>query len=180
MDKNMKKYNIMYSSMGYHVIRFSPSDRLTFLNSKSHPKFAYKLLDMMKTQLKLVNNPIITHMFSNASIFILYQHIILEINSRRKDYEFFKRNHKATIYDSSSGWGRVSNLFHAIADLAKAHLTNNVSRYIFSTVVITLSLSYHEVNFGNHYHNNMFSVLVNDNKAIPCLYLYSKADNLLY
>ena len=179
LDKNLRKYSDMYTAMGYHVIRFSPSDELTCFNKKLHPVKAYRLLNMIKNELKLVNNPIITHSFSNASLFILYQHIIKEINQQKTDYEFFRANQKSAIFDSSPGWGKPSNLIHGIADLVRARFTNVVTRYIVSTLFLSMMLVYHFSTLGNHYFNNMFKIVLKDPRPVPCLFIYSLADILV-
>jgi hypothetical protein len=181
-DQNMKKYQSIYTNQGYHVIRFAPSDKLTFLNRRLHPKYAYSLLDMMKSELKLVKNPIVTQAFSNASCFIVYQHIIMEINREggSREYNFFKLNHRAAIYDSSPGWGRLVDLWSGVADLTKTIANPAPIRYFLSTLFLCMGLMYHYAHLGRHYFTNMFEVIGSDPRPVPSLYIYSKSDLLIY
>ena len=137
---------------------------------------------MMKNELKLVKNPIIIESFSNASCFIVYQHIIKEINQAggSKQYDFFKQNHKAIIFDSSPGRGRKRDLIHAFADLIKPYYGNIILRYIFSMFIIFLITINHLYHFGDTYFNQMFFILISDPRPVPCLFLYSKIDIWIY
>ena len=67
-DQNLKKYANIYSSLGYHTIRFSPSDKLSFFASEqTHKSYADEFLHLLKSKYKLTENPIFVQMFSNAS-----------------------------------------------------------------------------------------------------------------
>jgi hypothetical protein len=181
-DQNLKKYIDIYSNMGYHVLRFAPSFKLTFVDTQEHPKYAYRLLDMMKDEHKLVHNPIITHFFSNASCGIVYQHILSEINKDggSKEYDFFKKNHKALIFDSAPGWPVPPiRLVQGISDLNRYQLKNCLIRYSVSSLIVMYALSYHFFQFGNHYFTRMYNALRDDPRSIPTLSMYSKADKLL-
>jgi hypothetical protein len=181
-DQNLKKYNETWLNMGYHVLRFAPSFKLTFLDTHEHPKYAYRLLDMMRLEHKLVKNPIITHFFSNASCGIVYQHVMQEINKPEgsKDYAFFKNNHKALIYDSAPGWPQSPlKLVTGISDLNKQQIKNSVVRHTISSLIVLYALSYHFVQFGNHYFTRMYNALRDDPRCVPTLSMFSKADKLL-
>lgn len=61
-DQHVRKYEQIYSKLGYHTIRFSPSNQLTFFQHSLHKSYADRLLDLID-QNKLKNNTYITHFF---------------------------------------------------------------------------------------------------------------------
>ena len=153
-DQNLQKYKSIYSSFGFHTLRFSPSNQLTFFNQSKHKQYAYDLLSLMRNQHELVENPILIHMFSNACGIIMYQHIINEINGTNgvvsnKDYAFFKRNHRGIIFDSSPGMPIPSHLFGGVLDLTQGHLKSTIARYIFSAAAVSLFAAYQAINLNN-------------------------------
>ena len=179
-DKNLKKYQSIYSTMGYHVIRFAPSNGLTFMETKSHPKYTYELLNLMKDQYQLTSNPIVTHIFSNASLCILYQHIINEITQNKSSYEFFKTNHRAAIFDSAPGLAvSPMQLLRGISDLIKPQFKSAIMRYLVSSVLVSGAVGYHLVNLGDHYFTNMYKTFQADSRLVPTLVFYSTIDKLI-
>jgi hypothetical protein len=177
-DRQLVKYQKLYSSMGYHVLRFSPSNKLTFLGRKDHPKYTENLLYLFTNELKLTKNPIITHIFSNAGSFIFYQHIIHQMNQQNKNWEFFKLNHRAAIYDSSPGWPHSAlPLWHGIADLNRP--LNFFARYLISTVLVSCAALYHYGQLGKNYFTVVFDRIINDKRPVPTLIMYSEADKLI-
>ena len=97
LNHHVRKYERIYSDMGYHTIHFAPTNKLTFLQDSVHKSYSRRLVNMLH-ELNLTNNPFITHMFSNAGCFIVYQHLLTD-----PEGEFFRRNHKSAIYDSALG-----------------------------------------------------------------------------
>lgn len=66
-DHDMLKQSEMYRELGYHTIRFSPSHELSIIYSNYTQKsYAAKFLQVFKDN-GLTANPIMIHMFSNAS-----------------------------------------------------------------------------------------------------------------
>lgn len=61
-DIHVRKYEQLYAQMGYHTIRFAPSNQLTFFKSSQHKFYADRLLSILD-QYKLTNNTFITHLF---------------------------------------------------------------------------------------------------------------------
>lgn len=179
IDRHVRKYTDIYCDLGYHTLRFSPSNSLTFFNHKSHQKYAYEMLDLMKNEYKLTQNPIAVHFFSNASCFIIYQHIINEISlNQQSEYRFFEHNHKAIIYDSAPGLPHsFLGLFSGINDLVKQQVKNPFFAYPltlgFLTIVAMIKLK------PDNYFIKMYDILVNDYRQVPSLYLYSTSDKLI-
>lgn len=179
VDRHVRKYSEIYSNLGYHTLRFSPSNSLTFFNPKSHRKYAYEMLDLMKNDYKLTENPIVTHFFSNASCFIVYQHVINEISlNSQSEYKFFGHNHRAVIYDSAPGLPpSITGLFAGINDLVKQQVKLSLFSYPltlgFLALVGLIKLQ------PNNYFIHMYDILVNDNRLVPSLYLYSTGDKLI-
>jgi len=131
-DQHLNKYANIYDSMGFHTIRFSPSNSLTFFERSKHKSYNFKLLDLMKNEYKLTNNKIFIHSFSNAGGFILYQHL-LNVRSgiyngkdfNNKDYEFMTTNMCGFISDSGFGWVHNSiDIFSGIYNLLESQFKN--------------------------------------------------------
>lgn len=61
-DQYMRKYEQIYAQLGYHTIRFSPSNFLTLLQTRKHKSYADRLINLID-ELKLKNNTFITHVF---------------------------------------------------------------------------------------------------------------------
>jgi hypothetical protein len=182
IDKHLRKYQEIYSTMGYHVVRLSPSNTLTFLKRDIHKTYAYELLDLMKNDYKLDKNPIITHFFSNACIFILYHHIIREINQNggSKAYNFFKDNHKSVIIDSGCGWPvQPLKLLGGISDLVKPQFSNPILRYMVSVGLVSLSTGYTLLNPRNNYFMKALRTVIEDDRPVPLLSYYSTVDKLI-
>lgn len=179
IDRHLRKYTDIYCDMGYHTLRFSPSNSLTFFNHKCHKKYAYEMLDLMKNEYNLTQNPIGAHFFSNASCFIIYQHVINEIAlNQQSEYKFFEQNHKAIIYDSAPGLPHsFIGLFSGINDLVKQQVKNPLFAYPltlgFLAIVAIIKLK------PDNYFIKMYDVLVNDFRQVPSLYLYSTSDKLI-
>jgi hypothetical protein len=180
IDRHLEKYSIVYNSLGYHTLRFAPSNSLTFLRSSEHKKYAYKLLDLMKVDLNLSKNPIGIHGFSNACGFVLYHHIINELNTEKSDYEFFKKNHRSLIIDSAFGWPTSPLVLRAgISDLIQNQVPLQPFRFLLSSFFVTLAVSYHLLHFGEHYFKKAFDTISRDKRDVPTLMIFSKADKLI-
>lgn len=122
-DSNVRKYEQIYSDLGYHTIRFAPSNKLTFLKSRLHKLYTNRLVEMIN-QLELRNNTFVTHMFSNAGCFIIYQHLL-----RDPAAQFFRDNHKSAIYDSALGLPhKCVRLVSGINNLLRPAITNQPLR----------------------------------------------------
>ena len=178
-DVHLRKYQAIYQSLGYHTIRMSPSNQLVFLHTSRHKPLTYQLLDLMRTTLP--NNPICVHMFSNASLFVLYQHIVNETSRAGSPYSFFARNHKCLIVDSAFGWSN-SPLFlvKAIADLVHVNVRMVAPlRYLIAGVFTVIASLYHMVHLGDHYYSRAFRTIRDDKRLVPTLALLTRADKLI-
>lgn len=179
-DNNVRKYEQIYAKMGYHTIRFSPTNQLTFFNTSQHKQYAVQLLDLMKNELNLTKNPLITHFFSNACVFIIYQYIL---SNDAIEYDFFKRNQKSAIFDSAPGWAHSGLKFLVgIEDLVKNDLPSTFMapvRYLLAGTFVGLISAYHYSTSGKHYFTNAFETLLNDLRPIPTLVFYSTRDKLI-
>ena len=185
-DQHLKKYADTYSSLGFHTIRFSPSDYTTFLDE--HTKFTFELLRLMKNEYNLTKNPILVQTFSNACGFIIYQHLI---NILRKvydnqtikyseEYDFFEANHRGFIADSGFGWAtKYFDFINGISNLIEPQVKFKPLRFLIATVIITTFNGYRLMHLGNDYFTNTFKTILSDTRPIPMLFLYSKADKLI-
>ena len=182
-DNQLRKFQSIYTQLGYHVIRFAPSDKLTFIDTKSHTTYAYKLLDMMKNELKLEKNPIIVHQFSNAGLFVVYHHILKEItknNGSKSEYDFFKSNHKAAIFDSGPGWPHYPwKLIPGIADLLQSKMSGTFKRYVIATFMALSFQVYHYAQLGVNYFTRAIDTVQKDVRQVPTIVFFSYADKLI-
>jgi pimeloyl-ACP methyl ester carboxylesterase len=166
--------------MGYHVVRFAPSNKLTFFDYDEHPKYVARFLDTLKNDLKLTKNPIITHIFSSACSFILYQHMIKDMARKAEcvDWKFFIDNHRAAIFDCGPGRPVAPyQLWHGVAGLNKS-LSLPV-RYLVSTLFVAYAAVFHYGQLGEHYYTRAFDTVVEDDRLVPALVLYSEKDSVV-
>ena len=186
-DQHLTKYANIYASMGYHTVRFSPSNKLTFFEKMTHKSYAFKLLDLMKNEYKLTNNKIFIHIFSNAAGFIIYHHMLNIKNGvyngkefNNKDYEFMTNNLCGFIGDSNFGWSHNPyDLFNGISNLLENQLRNKLVRALVSSAVVATYELYRLATMGKDYFSNALEVLLNDDLQIPFLFMYSKVDKLI-
>ena len=185
-DPHLKKYADIYSSMGYHTIRFSPSDYTSFLDE--HKKFTYEMLQLMKNDYNMTKNPILVHTFSNACGFILYHNLINVMNKvyddksmvYSKEYDFFEKNEKGLIADSGFGWpNNIFDLTVGIYNLLENQVKIKPIRMVIATSVVALYNAYRLVHLGNDYFANAFRTILNDKRPLPILFMYSKIDKLI-
>ena len=186
-DQHLLKYANIYASMGYHTVRFSPTNKLTFIERNKHKPYTFKLLDLMKNEYKLTNNKIFIHSFSNACGFIIYQHLInirngayngKEFNS--KDYEFMTNNLCGFIEDSGFGWiHNPYDLYIGIYNLIENQFRNKLVRALVSSALALVCELFRLIHLGNDYFSVSFRTMQNDSLQIPFLFLYSKIDKLV-
>ena len=195
-DQQLQKYSQIYSSLGYHTIRFSPSHSLTFLMSDRHEKYAYNFLDLFKQQHNLTDNKILIHLFSNASFFIVYHHLIEltrvdfinkssshAVDKLYNEFEFFRKNHAGLIFDSSLGMPlKYLNMLKFWQSMSKNILKSVDSSKKSSPIISLLALISNllfTILFDDSYYKESFEKFVkNDATNVPTLHLYSKADLL--
>ena len=118
-------------------------------------------------------------MFSNASCFIIYQHVLNEINKTNSEYDFFGRNQVGLVFDSTPGWppSQFYKFTQSVYELTGSESTKN---YLISAMLVLLFKTYCTIQFGNDYFSRFFRTLLHDNREnIPTLFLYSKADKLV-
>ena len=186
-DTHLNKYANIYQSMGYHTVRFSPSENLTFLGMKKHKSYTFKLLDLMKNEYKLTNNKIFIHSFSNACGFIIYQHLLNVRNGvyngkdfNNKDYEFMTSNLCGFIGDSNFGFPHNPiDLFFGTVNLLETQIKSKLVRILVSSTVVTTYELYRLIKFGNDYFSNAYKIMLADDLQIPFLFMYSKVDKLI-
>ncbi|CAF0994606.1 unnamed protein product [Brachionus calyciflorus] len=180
IDRHIQKYNEIYTRLGYHTIRFSPSDSLTFFRYHTHKKYTQNLLNLLKTDYELTKNPIVTHIFSNACCFILYQHIINEINKpTQSEYDFFKQNHKAVIFDSAPGYPKkYDKVYRGVQGLISQQVKFSPLSHALAISFLALSYIYVKLN-PNNYFFEMYKTVINDPRHVPSLYMYSTIDKLI-
>lgn len=124
LNHHVRKYEQIYSQMGYHTIYFAPTNKTTFLQYRAHKTYTKRFINMVH-ELGLTKNPFITHMFSNAGCFIVYQHLLTD-----PEGEFFKRNHKSAIFDSALGLPhKPLKLISGINNLIRPNISSTPLRY---------------------------------------------------
>ena len=172
-DQNVQKYSQIYSSLGYHIIRFSPSHSLTFLGTKKHETFAVEFLELFKTKHNLTENKIFLHMFSNASFFIVYHHLIGLCNFdfsrsgliRKQENDFFRKNQAGVIYDSALGLPANNLQFiHAVADLV-GKKNSLLKRYLIAGVLAAANRIYFILFRNNYFSKLLFSTILDSYTA---------------
>jgi hypothetical protein len=178
-DSHLKKYQSIYKNLGYHTIRFSPSDKLTFIQTSKQKPYAYELLDLMKD--KVSKNQMLIHMFSNAGLFILYQHILNEINDNRNEkYNFFRKNHKGFIIDSAIGsLVAPHKLLSGVAGLLQSQIKFSPLRYLIAAYLVVYWQVYDYLYKDSHYFAKAFNTALHDNITVPTLNFYSTEDKLI-
>ena len=178
-DSHLKKYQSIYKNMGYHTIRFSPSDQLTFFQPSKQKPYAYELLDLMKD--KVGKNQILIHMFSNACLFILYQYILHEIkDGKNEKYNFFRQNHKGFIIDSAIGSLVASHkLLGGVAGLLESQIKFTPAKYLVASALVATWKAYDYFYQDSHYFAKAFYAALHDNNPVPTLNLYSTQDKLI-
>ena len=178
-DSNLRKYQAIYQSLGYHTIRMSPSIQLVFMHRRRHKPLAYELLDTMRT--KFPHNPSCVHMFSDTSLIVLYQHIISELRRADSAYSFFARNHRSLIVDSAFAWSDSPLfLFTAIAGLVRFNVVLPLPlRVLLGAALIVGANAYHAVNLGDHYFSRAIRAALDDPRLVPTLALLARNDKLL-
>jgi hypothetical protein len=177
-DSHLKKYQSIYKNMGYHTIRFSPSDLLTFFQPSKHKPYAYELLNLMKDNVS--NNQILIHMFSNACLFIIYQYILDEIkDGKNEKYNFFRQNHNGFIIDSAIGSTAASHrLLGGVASLLQNQIKFTPTRYLIASALVTTWKVY-DILYQDNYFAKAFDTALHDNRPVPTLNLYSTEDKLI-
>lgn len=179
-DSHLLKYQQIYAKMGYHTIRFAPTTRLTFFHPEKHPKYVNRLQNIM-IEHNLTRNALVTHLFSNAGLFIVYQHILA---NRNKKFEFFLRNQKSVVFDSAPGWPHHGfKAIRAVEELVKNSLPSAPMaplRYLVAGTFVATAGAFHLANSSKFkYFIDAFDLLVNDVRPIPTLILYSNRDRLI-
>ena len=104
----------------------------------------------LKNDYQLTENPILFHLFSNASSFIIYQHVLNEAKKENSPYAFILNNQAGLICDSCPGWPPTQYKQWVIDRL------------------------------GFDYFSGFLNTLLNDKREnISTLYLYSKSDAVI-
>ena len=178
-DNHLKKYSQFYNSLGYHTIRFSPSNAFTFYHLNQHKKLTYKFLNLLKESLNLTKNKLLFHFFSNACVFAIYRHIINAIRSNY-EYGFISKNQVGVIFDS--GPGKITGFFKLISgihDILKTEVKVKSVRFLIAAVLASTFTSYFYLKFDNEHVSDSIRVVLSDDRELPVLVLYSKNDKLV-
>ena len=182
-DNQLKKYSQIYTKMGYHTIRFSPSNQLCALQKGKHRSYALKLLNLMKYEYKLERNQILIHIFSNGSFVPVYVNCIRILNKEpkiREEFDFFLPNRKGMIFDSSTGHLK-SNFFGSIkfANIVlEGQIKTTALRWIVVIFFCILLEIYKIFKDDDYYQNSINYYLKKDDLMMPTLFMYSKKDKI--
>jgi hypothetical protein len=173
-DQLIQKYQNIYKQLGYHTIRFSPSNKLSFFTSQDeHQKCTYEFLDQIKNVHNLIENKILIHSFSNASLFIIYMHL-LPIIKENEEYNFFYQNQKGLIFDSCPALpSKYSVLIPAIAKL------NGLKWTVPSYMIATLMTLHVKARVQPNIVEKMLKIVIEDERNIPNLLFVSMADTMI-
>lgn len=176
-DSHLKKYSDLYSDLGYHTIRFSPSNKLAFFKYKNHFEYANEFSHELKSE--FIENPLMFHFFSNAGIFIIYHHLIRSFN--QSEFNFIKQNQKGQIFDSGMGWPHsFAKLHKGIKHLLEPQIKSDIARRSIATFLCVLLDVYALVTRNDNYFTRAFDEVINDKRInLHSLYLYSKTDKLI-
>ena len=147
-DQNLNKYAQIYSQLGFHTVRFSPSFKLAFFESSAeHLRVAYEFMSKLKDEYKLTENPLMFHLFSNACGFIIYQHVLNETTAQNKrgksQFEFIARNQIGIVFDSSPGWPPMNEPFRFMQSVYGLLGSNGIKGNLFFKLSSQLKLLHH-------------------------------------
>lgn len=175
-DKVLKKYHKIYADIGYHTIRFSPSDYTVFLERRKHKSYTEKFINILQEN-KLNRNQYLVHTFSNASNFVIYHHLV---ENKDNGYDFFTKNQRGLIFDSGPGFpSSPIEFFKGLNGLVEEHVSIAPLKYLISATITLSFLTFHIINFGNHYFTHSYNVILRDDRDVPLLVLYSTIDSLV-
>lgn len=166
-DHDMEKQSKIYKELGYHTFRFSPSHELSIIYSNyTQMSYASKFLQVFKDN-GLTANPIMVHMFSNASGFIIYQHIVKDTSECN---QFFMKNHIGLIYDSQLS-KPINLMDYSKAIMDQMGIRSTPIKYLSASVMYTFFKFY--MNFIDYLTDDNFFKQILDIKIPPLLFLYS-------
>lgn len=184
-DKEIQKYSSIYNSMGYHTVRFSPSNSLVFFETGKHKRYTEEFLDFLRNN-NLSENKFFLHTFSNASFFLFYHHLVDIHNSKYvpagsktlKELDFFTKNQTGVIFDSGIGLTvDYVKLIPGIADLVgKKSVLGYVAGITLTAIYAILFAIFRE---NNYFSKGFKNYIENDARQIPTLHIYSRADKLI-
>ena len=181
-DNQLKKYSQIYSEMGYHTVRFSPSNELIFTKLKKHKSYAMEFLSLMKNEYKLDKNPILIHVTSNAGLFIVYLNSVRLLNEdsdAEKTFAFFNQNRKGLIFDSANG---LTTDFFTFMKNANSIFEAQLKYKILSWPVGFLFAVLNQIFYSgddNYFARYIQTYSTNDRKEVPTLFIYSKEDKII-
>jgi len=191
-DHNLKKFSDIYTSMGYHTIRFSPSVPMTFFKTKTHKKYTEELLGLLKFKHNLGENRVFIHALSNAGYFIIYQNLIdiysskyvpLSRDFRVNEMKFLGENQQGIVFDSALGMPvPFKQLASGIADLVGGNKGAFMLALgsVFGVIAACAVAVYKKMIIPNDYFSKSFRKYnERDTRHLPTLYVYSKADCLI-
>ena len=183
-DNQLKKYSQIYSKMGYHTVRFSPSNYFIAFETSKHKNFAVEFLNLIKNEYKLANNPILINNFSNASFIAIYiscVRILNEDSKFREEFDFFMSNRKGMIFDGSVGLNL--GFFHLIKMgniILQGQIKITALRWLTILLVAILNEIYKLATLGNHHIiESLNYYLHKDVQLMPTLHLYTKTDKIV-
>lgn len=185
-DKNLVKFSQIYTDLGYHTIRISPSFGMVFATRPDkHKDYTEKLLHLMRDQYGLAENKIFVHIISNAGACVFLQNVIdmhdsvYVSNDQALDVKavsFFGKNQVGTLFDSCVGLNTTyRTLIEGVAGSVggNAFIKYAVGVSIASFVWALLPF------FPNNYYVRGFKKCTMDRRQLPSLFIYSKGDKLI-
>jgi hypothetical protein len=175
-DSHLKKYEKIYSDLGYHTVRFSPSNSVTFLKKKDHIKHANEFISLFNSEFK--ENKFMFHFFSNACIFSIYHLLINRLDEPDLKFMF---NQRGQIFDSGMGWVHgYFQLYEGLNNLLETEFKSEIVKRLVSANICLILFGYTVITLNNNYFTNAFQRVIDDKrKDIATLYLYSRADKLI-
>ncbi|XP_048395797.2 transmembrane protein 53 isoform X1 [Stegostoma tigrinum] len=179
-DKHLSKYSYMYKNQGCIVLRYiAPWQQIFFTGifSRNLHCTARKLLNLL-FDIGIEGHPILFHVFSNAGS-MLYRHIV-ELQCNKTEIYFTKLRVVGTIFDSAPGNRNLQGSIRALKTVLGSS-TNVIIKCIaipaFVLIVVLKVLLYPVTQFVSL---SFYDALKVDPSRWPQLFLYSKADKIIY
>lgn len=185
-DKNLGKFSQIYTDLGYHTIRISPSFGMVFATRPyKHKDYTEKLLQLMRDQYGLAENKIFVHIISNAGACVFLQNVVdihdsVYVSNDRaldvKDISFFGKNQVGTLFDSCVGLNTsyrtlIEGVAGSVSGSALIKYAVGVSIASFVWALLPF--------FPNNYYVRGFKKCTMDRRQLPSLFIYSTGDKLI-
>ncbi|GCC25499.1 enoyl-CoA hydratase domain-containing protein 2, mitochondrial isoform X3 [Chiloscyllium punctatum] len=179
-DKHLSKYSQIYKNQGCIVLRYiAPWQQIFFTGifSKNLQRTARKLLDLL-FDIGIEGHPILFHVFSNAGC-MLYRHIV-ELQCNKTETYFTKLRVVGIIFDSAPGNRNLQGsiqAFNTVLGSSTNVIVKCIAIPIFVLMVLLKVMLYPVTQFVSL---PFYDALKVDPSRWPQLFLYSKADKIIY